>query len=164
MKKPLLIALLLAVASGTASLDSLTPFVQGSWRQLLQSHRNTPLLVHFWGITCAPCMAELPRWGVLAHEHPEAAIVFVSADPVQIDRTVIEAAIVKAGIGNAENWLLSDAFAERVRYEVNPQWIGELPHTALIAGDGRTSFVSGVVDMPEIERWLRAQAPGKGGR
>ena len=35
--------------------------------------------------------------------------------------------------GAAENWLFSDGFVERLRFEIDPAWQGEIPRTLLIA-------------------------------
>jgi thiol-disulfide isomerase/thioredoxin len=144
---------LLLIGSAMPANEPLRPFVKGSWQELRNASAR-PTIVHFWGVTCAPCMAELPQWGQLVRSRPDVRIVFVSADPVQVDRSVITTAITKAGIGSAENWLLADAFPDPIRYEVNPQWIGELPYTAMVGRDGRTSFVKGAMDTADVVRWL----------
>jgi len=64
MRKAIFGALLLA-AIGTPALGAapdLRPFVRGSWAQLLKAHQGKPIVVHFWGLTCGPCLAELPNW------------------------------------------------------------------------------------------------------
>ena len=157
------LAFMLALLGGAPSLTGdVKPFVRGSWQQLRGAHAGQPLVVHFWGVTCAPCMVELPNWGQLQRERPNARIVFVAADPVPVERPQIEAAISKARIGSGENWMFADVFGERLRYEVNPTWAGELPYTAIIGRDGKASFVSGVTDLRTIRAWLDQQASATG--
>ena len=52
----------LALAPG---LTPLQLFGNGTWQQIREAHAGRPLVVHFWGLTCAPCLAELPLWGRL---------------------------------------------------------------------------------------------------
>ncbi|MEQ1908351.1 MAG: TlpA family protein disulfide reductase [Vicinamibacterales bacterium] len=145
-----------AVPSG----NDLRPFVRGSWKQIRQAHHDQPLVVHFWGVTCAPCMTELPKWGQLHTQRPKANIVFVAADPIPIDPPNIEAAITRTGIGTAENWMFSDSFLERLRFEVNPAWGGELPYTVLIGADGTMTATAGVTEASAISAWLDKQTVG----
>jgi len=56
-----------------------------------------------------------------------------------------------------ESWTFVDGFIERLRYEVDPQWRGEIPRTVLIARDGTTRVIEGIVDATEIKRWLDGQ-------
>ena len=32
-------------------------------------------------------------------------------------------------LAGAENWMFTDDFVERLRYEIDPQWHGEIPRT-----------------------------------
>ena len=114
------LAAVLGVGAATSASD-LRPFVRGSWKLIRQGHQGQPLVVHFWGVTCAPCMSELPKWGQLHTQRPKANIVFVAADPIPIEQPNIDAAIARTGIGTAENWMFADAFLERLRFEVNPR-------------------------------------------
>jgi hypothetical protein len=58
----------------------------------------------------------------------------------------------------AENWMFSDDFVERLRYEIDPHWQGEIPRTVLIGADGSTTSLEGVADFAEVKAWLDAQA------
>lgn len=150
-----------AVGAGAAGLR---PFVRGSWKQIRQAHQGRPLVVHFWGVTCAPCMGELPKWGELERSRPGVDIVFVAADPIPIEPPNIEAAVAKTGIGAAENWLFSDSFLERLRFEVNPQWGGELPYTVMIDAAGIVKTTAGVMEQKDLRAWMAQQTtrPGPG--
>lgn len=39
-----------------------------------------PVLVNFWGVDCAPCIAELPRLQAFAAAHPQWTVLLVSTD------------------------------------------------------------------------------------
>jgi hypothetical protein len=53
-----------------------------------------------------------------------------------------------------------DGFVERLRYEIDPQWRGEIPRTMLIARDGATTVIDGVADLKRVRAWLDAQSSG----
>jgi thiol-disulfide isomerase/thioredoxin len=153
----LTVAILLAVLPAQAA--DTRPFGRGSWAQLRTLHQGQPIVVHFWGVTCPPCLGELPKWGQLLRERPKAGIVFVASDPVPVERSLVEAAMAKAGIADGENWMFDGSFVERLHYEVNPDWGGEMPYTAMIDRTGRASFVAGVMDLNRIREWFDRQSP-----
>ena len=155
------LALATVVAGVTASMSlgaaDLRPFVRGSWKQIRQAHDGRPVVVHFWGVTCAPCMSELPKWADIAKAKPGVDIVFVAADPVPIEPPNIEAAAARTGIAPAENWMFSDSFLERLRFEVSPQWGGELPYTVMVDASGRVESTAGVMDIQRLRTWIARQ-------
>jgi thiol-disulfide isomerase/thioredoxin len=160
MKMKLLAAALIAAVVPVQAAD-ITPFTRGSWVKLRKVHEGRPTVVHFWGVTCPPCMGELPHWGKLLKERPRADIVFVASDPVPVDRAVIEAATAKAGIANGENWMFDNTFVERLHYEVNPEWGGEMPYTVMIDRGGRASYIAGVTEISRIRDWLDKETGSK---
>jgi len=147
----------LAVAAAAEAPSELKPFVRGSWQEVLRSHKGHPTLVHFWGVTCGPCKVELPLLGQFMKDHSELDVVTISADLVPNLPGAARAMLEKAGLGSAENWLFSDGFVERLRFEIDPAWQGEIPRTLLIARDGTVSTIEGSAEMPELEKWLVQQ-------
>ena len=57
----------------------------------------------------------------------------------------------------AENWIFNDGFVERLRFEIDPAWQGDIPRTLLIARDGTVTTIEGSAEMPELEKWLVQQ-------
>ena len=133
------------------------PFQRGSWAKLSAAHAGQATVVHFWGITCAPCIVELPQWGKLLAERPDLRLVLVAAGPVPQSAEIVTGALERAGLTKAENWSFTDRFNERLRYEIDPAWSGELPRTLLIAADGTGTVLPGVADLTKVRAWLDAQ-------
>jgi thiol-disulfide isomerase/thioredoxin len=161
MKRCLLAAIffVLSLTAGPAAEtpSELKPFVRGSWQQMLHSHAGRPTLVHFWGVTCGPCKVELPLLGRFMKDHSDLDVVTISADLVPNLPGASHAMLEKAGLGSAENWLFSDGFVERLRFEIDPAWQGEIPRTMLIARDGTVTTIEGSAEIPELEKWLDVQ-------
>jgi hypothetical protein len=63
----------------------------------------------------------------------------------------------KAGLRAVENWAFADRFEERLRFEVDPDWRGELPRTVLMARDGAVTAFSGAADPTTLRRWMDGQ-------
>jgi thiol-disulfide isomerase/thioredoxin len=164
-RRPILLLLvgLLSLAPLAPRASELQPFERGSWETLRAAQAGRPMIVHFWGLTCAPCLAELPRWGELVRERPNLHLVLIAADQLADDHARISATLDKAGLASVERWGFADRFAARLRYEIDPRWHGELPRTLLIASDGGTTTLSGVANLAVVRAWLNRQVGARPG-
>lgn len=162
MKRLLLAATLLVVflapAPGSETPPQLKPFVRGSWQEVLRAHAGRPTLVHFWGVTCGPCKVELPVLGKFMKDHDEIDVVTISADLVPDLPAATRSMLEKAGLGPAENWIFNDGFVERLRFEIDPTWQGDIPRTILIARDGTATTIEGSAESQDLENWTAQQA------
>jgi thiol-disulfide isomerase/thioredoxin len=150
-------AAFLAPAPGSEKPSQLKPFVRGSWQEVLRSHAGRPTLVHFWGVTCGPCKVELPLLGKFMKDHADIDVVTISADLVPDLPGATRAMLEKAGLWPAENWIFSDGFVERLRFEIDPAWQGDIPRTLLIARDGTVTTIEGSAEIPDLEKWSAQQ-------
>ena len=76
------------------------------------------------------------------------------ADPLPQDPERVAATLTKAGLGNSESWSFTDRFYERLRYEIDPAWAGELPRTVMIDRDGKDTVLPGVAGLLQRYAWL----------
>jgi thiol-disulfide isomerase/thioredoxin len=157
----LLILALIPGSIGSAAMDGLRTFERGSWSEIRKAHAGRPAVVHFWGLTCGPCRVEMPSWGKLLVERRGLELVVINADLVPNEPGAVSATLAQTGLAAAENWTFGDGFVERLRYEIDPQWRGEIPRTMLIAADGATRVIEGVADLNEVRAWLDGQAGAK---
>ncbi len=129
------------------------PYGRGSFAELRKLHEGRPLIVHFWSVACPPCLAELPEWAKIANERRSFDIVFVNADRVE-DRPRALRRLDKAQLTGLAQYGFADDFVERLYFEVDSSWRGELPFTALVGADGKLVTVVGSIDDPLIADWL----------
>jgi thiol-disulfide isomerase/thioredoxin len=158
--KWVIVVFALLLAAHPALAGEPRPFVQGSWQELRQLHHGRPTIVHFWGLTCAPCMVEMPRWAELAKADRTIDLVLVDADPVGEDPNADAPMLAKMGLSGTESWRFADAFSERLRFEIDPKWHGELPLTLLVGRDGTVRKIVGSADFAEVRQWLTTQREG----
>ena len=151
-----LLAFLMPVAVQSTETE-LRPFERGSWQQLTKAHAGRPTIVHFWGVTCGPCKVELPLLGQFAKEHPGIDVVTISADLVPNLPAATQSMLDKAGLSSTENFIFSDGFVERLRFEIDPAWQGDIPRTMLIARDGTITTIEGSAEMADLEKWSGQQ-------
>ncbi|MBS0539019.1 MAG: TlpA family protein disulfide reductase [Proteobacteria bacterium] len=150
----LIAALLLAAPAQAAGPQS---FERGSWTKLRAAHAGKPTVIHFWGLTCGPCLAEMPKWGKLLAERPDIDLVLIAADPVPQSLDDVAATVARNHLERAESWSFTDRFFEKLRYEIDPRWAGELPRTLLIDAAGNIVAMNGVADLAKVRTWLDQQ-------
>jgi thiol-disulfide isomerase/thioredoxin len=147
----------LVSAPASESQPQLKPFGRGSWQEVLRTHAGRATIVHFWGVTCGPCKVELPLLGQFMRDHATIDMVTISADLVPDLPDATRSMLEKSGLASAENWIFSDGFVERLRFEIDPNWQGDIPRTALISKEGKITTIEGSVDMTELESWSDRQ-------
>ena len=153
----LLAFVLMTVTAGSAKEGEIRSFNRGSWQEILHAHAGRPTIVHFWGLTCGPCRVEMPQWGKLLRERTDLNLVVIDADLIPNQVEDASDMLAKTGLAGAENWIFSDPFTERLRFEIDPSWHGEIPRTMLIARDGKATVIEGVADTAQVRLWLDSQ-------
>jgi len=99
----------------------------------------------------------MPGWGKLLQERSDLNLVVINADLVPNEPGAVSAMLAQTGLAAAENWTFDDSFVERLRYEIDPRWQGDIPRTLLIARDGATTVIEGVADLDNVRAWLDGQ-------
>ena len=132
------------------------PYARGSFAELRMAHAGRPLVVHYWSVTCAPCLAELSDWASIAREKSGIDIVFVNVDG-EHDRIKAAARLEKAGLAGVVQYGFADDFVDKLFFEVDPSWRGELPFTAMVDLGGKLVTETGPVEDSAIEGWLKSK-------
>jgi thiol-disulfide isomerase/thioredoxin len=144
MKRYLLVLLLAFVASIASAETMVRPFVAGSLAQIQAARQGKPFVLAFWSISCTHCPAELKTLGELKRRHPE------------LDDAAQTALLAKSyGLGKVEQWVFADSMPERLRFEIDRRWYGELPRTQFYDRRHKVEAVSGVVPEERLLRWVR---------
>ena len=52
--------LALCLAAPACAFD-FQPYGRGAFAEIVKAHAGRPLIVHFWSVTCPPCLVELPQ-------------------------------------------------------------------------------------------------------
>lgn len=126
------------------------PFTSGSYGKIVDARGDAPFLLAFWSIDCPPCYAELEMLGKHLAEQP-FDLVLVSTDAPGAEAEVSRV-LAKFGLADAENWIFAAAY-ERLRFEVDRTWYGELPRSYLFGPQGRKT-VTGTLEAETLQRWL----------
>jgi hypothetical protein len=111
-------------------------------------------------VTCPACVAELPQWEKLIGAHKDVDILFIDTDDEE-ERDRAAMRMEKAGLATASHYAFADSFAEKLYFEVDRNWRGELPFTALVTSEGVRTTITGGLDDPQMAAWLSKNAGKK---
>ena len=134
--------------------------------QLAKNTSNRFRLVNIWATWCAPCVAEFPELVALARrmDMRDFELVTISMDDPKMEPRV-KAFLEKNHAAPADrlkrhlkaegrttlNYLYADASTDDLVKALDPEWLGPLPHTVLIAPGGKIVYRhTGAVDPSEL--------------
>jgi thiol-disulfide isomerase/thioredoxin len=155
MKKILIAFTLFLLMSAFVRADEilLKPYQKGDWSSILNLADGKPLAVHFWGVTCAPCVKEMPQWSKFLLFDKGAKVVFIQVDDVSPE--MIRKMLRQVNLGGANNYYMASNFDERLRYEIDPKWRGETPITIFIDKAGKKEMTVGSVNFQRVNAWFK---------
>ncbi|CAG9932583.1 Thiol-disulfide isomerase or thioredoxin [Candidatus Nitrotoga arctica] len=150
-----LLGLLLCLSSTCSSAAQIAKhFVRGSYQEIVSARAGKPFIISLWSLDCTYCHDDMVLFGKLSKKYPDLDLVLISTDtPEQIKE--IARRLQKYPLKKAESWIFADSFVERLRYEVDAQWYGELPRTYFYDAQGHVLGLSGKLDYAKIEQWIR---------
>ena len=101
-------------------------------------------------------MVELDILKKLIKKYPGIDLVLVSTDTPEEEKSV-SATLAKFSLGKADAWVFADSFTERLRFEVDKKWQGELPRTYFYSTKNEVTAISGKLEYKEVEQWVKQQ-------
>lgn len=157
MKRSIITFVLLWLWTWTIHAAPLAPraFVPGSMSEIAAAYDGKPFILAFWSTSCVHCKANLALFGRLLRQHPNLPLVLVSTDSPE-ENPAIAAILATHQLGDLQSWVFSDPFVERLYFEIDRRWHGELPRTYLYDAAHRARAVTGKLDETETARWVQA--------
>lgn len=153
---PLLVCMAMT-CSAQAGNEGPRPFVSGSLSKIVAERQGKPFILALWSITCTHCPDELKTLGRLKAKNPKLDIVLVAADSPEDASHAVEMAR-SHGLAKVPQWVFADEMPERLRYEIDRNWHGELPRTYFYDRRHSVVAVSGLVPSQLLEQWARENA------
>jgi len=135
------------------SENMIRPFVSGSFSQILEQRQEKSFVLILWSRDCPSCYKELEMLGGFSQQYLELDIVLVSTD---IDATQDELQIIlkRYHLNNIESWVFSGDSDERLRFEIDRNWYGELPRSYFFKLSEKKQVVSGVLSQEKLKEWI----------
>lgn len=134
------------------------PYKAGSLNEILKTRQGKPFILMFWSLDCASCMKDLDALAASVKKYPKLDLVMVSTDDAEFAGEVSDM-LAKHKLKQVESWIFSDSNAQRLRYEVDPSWYGELPRSYFYDASHNRLPVSGAITTEHIDAWVAAVNP-----
>lgn len=150
------LCLLVFAAMPAMATQQIKPFVAGSIQQIVSARQGKPFVIFFWSLSCSYCKAEMDMFKKLSVKYPELDLVLVSTDAPE-DEKMVSATLAKYALNKAESWIFSDSYTERLYFEIDRQWHGELPRTYFFSAKNELKSISGKLDQKDVAQWAKAQ-------
>ncbi|MFS8931598.1 TlpA family protein disulfide reductase [Cupriavidus taiwanensis] len=143
-----------ALMLGTANAaDRVAVFESASAARIAASQQGKPFVLVVWSLDCVYCKRNFDALGKLRAQHPGLRVVTLATDSAeaspQVQKTLERVRLTR----NA--WVFGHEPQERLRYAVDPDWMGEMPRTYFYRADGQRQGVSGVISEADWARHLR---------
>jgi thiol-disulfide isomerase/thioredoxin len=132
----------------------LKPFASGSYQQLLDSNTNKPFMLVIWSITCSSCLKDMALLNKLHKTNPNINMIMLATDDVTATDD-IQKILTKNELTGLENWLFADENPQKLRYEIDPKWYGEMPRTYFLNKKHEREGISGVLSQEDYETYFK---------
>lgn len=140
-----LAVLLLLSLPCLAGAEPTRDFVSGRLAEIEQTRSGRSFVLILWSLDCPPCLHELGFLATHLDKYPETNIVLVSTDDASL-RPQVDAMLAKNRLSSrVESWIFAEASAQNLRYQVDPDWYGEMPRSYFYDAAHHRSPLSGAV-------------------
>lgn len=163
MMKYLWVLIVVICSSEAYASQQVQALKRGSYQKMIEAHSGRPFIVALWSVSCTHCGADLEIFDRLAKKYANFNLVLISTDSPDQEATIVRS-LKRYNLGNTvanrqragkiESWVFADSYTERLRYEIDAQWYGELPRTYFFDAAGKAAGISGVLDEAKTEQWV----------
>lgn len=129
---------------------AIKPFISGSYQQLLANNANKPFMLVVWSVDCTSCLKEMALLSNIQKNNPEIKIIMLATDELSISEQ-IEKILKQHQLDEIENWVFANENSQKLRFEIDPKWYGELPRTYFFDSAHQRTGISGVMSKEDYE-------------
>jgi thiol-disulfide isomerase/thioredoxin len=151
--KNILLSLILMLSGASAVISeelAIKPFKSGSYQAILAANANQPFLLAIWSVDCPSCLKDMDVLSKIHDKRPNLKIVMLATDEAEALPEVWRI-IAAHKLTSIENWAFASDNPEKLRYEIDPAWYGELPRTYFFNATHQREAKSGALSIEEFE-------------
>jgi thiol-disulfide isomerase/thioredoxin len=141
-------------ANVLAEKAALKPFTSGSYQQILSNNANRPFMLVIWSIDCSSCLKDMGLLSSIHKDKPELKIIMLAMDD-ESATDQIEQILKKNSVLDLENWIFADSNTQKLRFEIDPKWYGEIPRTYFLNAEHGREGVSGVLTQKAYDALIK---------
>ena len=142
----------LAILANTAQAEpqNLKPFTSGSYQQILTSNAGKPFMLAIWSVTCPSCIKDMTVLKAVHKAKPELKIIMLSTDDIA-ETAEAEKILASNQLTDIEHWIYAEENTQKLQFDIDPKWYGELPRTYFFDKTHQRDGVSGVLSKEDYE-------------
>ena len=126
-------------------------FIPGSYRQIVASQANQPFVLVIWSVNCSSCLKDMALLHSKHKSNPELKIIMLAADELSATEE-IQQILEKNQLSDLESWVYADDNSQKLQFEIDPKWYGELPRTYFFDKTHQRTGVSGVLSKDDYDQ------------
>ncbi|MGR9012570.1 MAG: TlpA family protein disulfide reductase [Gammaproteobacteria bacterium] len=139
----------LVCLNAPAQADS-SAFTSGSYQQILADNADQPFMLVIWSVNCSSCLKDMALLNNIHKSRPDLKIIMLAADELSVTEQ-IQQILEKNQLSDIENWVYAEDNTQKLQYEIDPKWYGELPRTYFFDKAHQRTGVSGVLSKEDYE-------------
>ena len=106
-----------------------------------------------WSITCSSCLKDMALLSQTHQKRPELKIIMLATDDIS-EADQIKNILEKNQLSGLENWVYAEENTQKLQFEIDPKWYGELPRTYFFDKTQQREGISGVLSEADYEARL----------
>lgn len=142
-------AIILSNSVQASSPTDLKLFDVGSFEKIVKEKDKKDHLVILWSFDCPPCIKELQKVSVLNQQYPEYQLTLINTDGLE-EQARVKTLLEKYNLQALDNWIFSDTDEEKLRYDIDARWFGDLPRSYFFPVKGKIKRLKGALTSAEL--------------
>jgi thiol-disulfide isomerase/thioredoxin len=130
------------------------PFDMNTRIVIEKRYIDQPLIISFWSIDCPYCIDDLKKLGKALSKNTNVKLITVCVDGKESAKKA-ERILSQANLPKHEQYQYAEVDEDRLRYNIDPAWYGELPRTYFYDAAHQVTPLSGKISNSFLDKWFK---------
>ena len=130
------------------------PFDMNTRKVIEKRYIDQPLIISFWSIDCPYCLDDLKKLGKALSKNTNVKLITVCVDGKESAKKA-ERILSQANLPKHEQYQYAEVDEDRLRYNIDPSWYGELPRTYFYDAAHQVTPLSGKISNSFLDKWFK---------
>ena len=130
------------------------PFDMNTRKVIEKRYIDQPLIISFWSIDCPYCIDDLKKLGKALSKNTNVKLITVCVDGKESAKKA-ERILSQANLPKHEKYQYAEVDEDRLRYNIDPAWYGELPRTYFYDAAHHVTPLSGKISNSFLDKWFK---------
>ena len=130
------------------------PFDMNTRKVIEKRYIDQPLIISFWSIDCPYCIDDLKKLGKALSKNTNVKLITVCVDGKESAKKA-ERILSQANLPKHEQYQYAEVDEDRLRYNIDPTWYGELPRTYFYDATHQVTPLSGKISNSFLDKWFK---------